>query len=86
MSFLAGFAELGRLAALTVPAFSLQLPKRGRHYPLLLLPRFPERISSRGKGALVNFPAAVVRLFEQSDPEGQTMSNTHPENGPARID
>src|SRR5207244_13165425 len=50
-------------------------PSHGRHYPLLLLPRFPERISSRGKGALVKFPAAVVRLFEQSDPEGQTMSN-----------
>jgi hypothetical protein len=32
MSFLAGFAELGRPAALTVPALSLQLPKRGiRH-------------------------------------------------------
>jgi len=32
MSFLAGFAELGRLAALTVPAFSLQLPKRGMRH------------------------------------------------------
>jgi hypothetical protein len=32
MSFLAGFAELGWPAALTVPALSLQLPKRGiRH-------------------------------------------------------
>ena len=47
---------------------------------------FQNAFSSRGKGALVKFPAAVVRLFEQSDPEGQTMSNTHPENGPARID
>ena len=32
MSSLAGFAELGRLAALTVPAFSLQLPKRGMRH------------------------------------------------------
>jgi hypothetical protein len=32
MSFLAGLGELGRPAALTVPALSLQLPKRGiRH-------------------------------------------------------
>ena len=38
------------------------------------------------KGALAKFPAVVVRLFEQSDSEGQTMSNTHPENGRARID
>jgi hypothetical protein len=30
MSFLAGYAELGRPAVLTVPALSLQLPKRSR--------------------------------------------------------
>ena len=29
--------------------------------------------------------SSSVPLFEQSDPEGQTMSNTHPENGPAHI-
>jgi hypothetical protein len=29
MSFLAGFAQLGRSAALTVPALSLQLPTLG---------------------------------------------------------
>src|SRR5207302_11057322 len=32
MSSLAGFAELGRLAALTVRAFRLQLPKRGMRH------------------------------------------------------
>jgi hypothetical protein len=32
MSFLAGFAELGRPTELTVPALSLQLPKRGIRY------------------------------------------------------
>ena len=32
MSFLAGFAELGGPAALTVPVLSLQLPKRGIHH------------------------------------------------------